>query len=46
MKWVVGSDAPQARQARLLNNVIRLVGTLDALTSHFTPTDTELLPAV
>ena len=31
---VAGSDCPHARQARLLNNVIRLVGTLDALTGR------------
>ncbi len=29
-----GLDAPHARQGRLLNNVIRLVGTLDALTGR------------
>ncbi len=29
-----GSDAPHARQARQLNNTIRLVGTLDALTGR------------
>jgi transposase len=29
-----GSDRPYARQARMLNNVIRLVGTLDALTGR------------
>jgi transposase len=29
-----GSDRPYARQARQLNNVIRLVGTLDALTGR------------